>query len=110
LWFFPAAADGATRDQNLALPAVLRRVIEEVGADFDLALVDAPSMVEEADFLAVASVIPKMVLVVEAGRTRYDTLERIKRSLSAEHVTILGAILSKHRQFVPRWIYRWLAE
>ena len=110
LWFLPASADGAASDQNLALPAVLRRVLDEVGADFDLALVDAPPIVEEADFMAVASVIPKMVLVVEAGRTRYDALERIKRALSAQDVTILGAILCKHRQFIPGWIYRWLAQ
>ncbi|MEK7750415.1 MAG: hypothetical protein AAB654_00770, partial [Acidobacteriota bacterium] len=48
LCFLPASADGASSDQNLALPTVLRRVLEEVGADFDLALVDAPPIVEEA--------------------------------------------------------------
>lgn len=108
--FLATAETSAPERTEWSVSALLRRVLEEVASDFDIVLIDAPPLLERPDAMAVASVVPKMVLVVEAGRTRYEVLDRIKRELAAGNVSIVGAILNKHRKFIPGWVYRWLIE
>ncbi|MBI1897469.1 MAG: hypothetical protein HYS04_13240, partial [Acidobacteria bacterium] len=57
-----------------------------------------------------AGAVPHMVLVVRAGRTPHEVLERVQKEVASENVTIVGAILNQYRKFIPGWIYRWLIK
>lgn len=100
----PAARNG--RHIELTIPTVLSRILSEVGGDYDVILADAPSVLDHADALAAATVIPRTVLVVEAGRTRYEVVERARRDLEAARATVVGAVLNKHKRYIPKWAYR----
>ena len=73
---------------------------------FDVVLVDAPPILEQTDTIAIGRIVPNAILVVEAGRTRYELVERVKREFENENIMIVGTILNKHRRFIPSWIYR----
>lgn len=104
------ANSGAPRLRSEQIPPVLRQVVEQSAEAYDLVLVDAPPLLESADAMAAASAIEWLVLVVEAGRTRVETLERVKRLIAGEDLSIVGSILNKQKRFIPSWIYRWLIE
>jgi uncharacterized protein involved in exopolysaccharide biosynthesis len=87
--------------------AHFRKLLEEVRPNFDVVLFDGPP-VFDADTITVASLVKKVVLVVESGRTRYEMLERAKAELAGENVEIVGAILNKQKYFIPGWVYRWV--
>ncbi|MDQ6699380.1 MAG: hypothetical protein M3Z36_04255, partial [Acidobacteriota bacterium] len=94
---------------NQVTPGALRKLLAGVQPNFDFVLVDSPPILDPG-----SSVIPtlpgKLLLVVEAGRTRYEMLDRVHRELSPENVDIAGAILNKQRRFIPSWAYRWFVQ
>jgi len=90
------------------LNATLGSILAELEDDYDCILLDAPAITDRAEALTVCAVVPRLMLVVAAGKTRSEVIERVKRQLEVEGVTIIGAILNKHRRLIPDWIYRWL--
>jgi len=92
------------------LASGLRRVLSEVEETFDVVLVDAPPLLTQADAIIAGTVVPRLILVVEAGRTDCEVLGRVKRELATEEITIAGSVLVKHKRFIPRWIDWWLAR
>jgi succinoglycan biosynthesis transport protein ExoP len=105
-------AGGCDREANpyARLAPGLKRVLSEVEEAFDVVLVDAPPILTQADAIIAATVVPRLILVVEAGRTNYEVLERVKRELATEDITIAGTVLVKHRRFIPRWLYWWFTR
>jgi len=91
-------------------PVQLRRLLAEVQPEYDIVLLDVPPVLESIDAFIVGAMVPRLLLVVEAGRTRYEVVQRAKKELEAEGVQIIATVLNKQRRFVPRWIYRWLIE
>lgn len=90
--------------------AVLGRVLEEYGAQYDFVLVESPPVLESADTLIAASLVPRAVIVAEAGQTRYEVVERVRRDLERAGATILCGVLNKHQRSIPAWVYRWLIQ
>lgn len=88
--------------------ARLRELLKAVAGDFDLVLLDVPPVLESTDALVVGACVPDLVLVVAAGRTRFEVVQRAKRELEAEGVRIIATVLNRHRHFIPYWVYRWL--
>ena len=78
--------------------------------EFDIVLVDAPPLLEDAIALAALQAVPAVIPIVEAGRTRLETLDRMKRELAAHEVTVVGVVLNKYRRFVPGWISPWQTD
>lgn len=98
----PEAATGAA--------LVLKRILNEVSGDFDLVIVDAPPVLEQADAISAGAVVPHIVLVVEAGRTPYEVIDRARQALAANDIDVVAAVLTKQPRVIPEWIYRWLAR
>lgn len=88
---------------------VLRRVVEESSACFDFIVVDAPAVLESAAVVEAGSVVPRLLLVAEAGRTSREAVQRARRRLETAGVEIIGCILNKEKRYMPAWLYRWLA-
>lgn len=105
-----AQADAAAIVEGPEAAALLRQLVQEVGDDFDVTLVDTPPILEEACAIGVGAVVPRLILVVEAGRTSYAMLDRVKAELASTSVAIVGTILNKHKRYIPGWFYRWMAS
>lgn len=96
---------GASPHPQLA--AGLNRVLREVEDAFDVVLIDAPPLLAQADAIIAGTVVPRLILVVEAGRTSYEVLDRVRRELATEQITVAGTVLVKHKRFIPRWLDWW---
>jgi succinoglycan biosynthesis transport protein ExoP len=92
------------------LGALLSRAVQELQNHFDFILLDAPPILESADTLVAGRVVPYLVLIAAAGHTSRESLARARQELEDADITLVGAILNKHRRIIPGWIYRWLTH
>lgn len=95
-----AAADGVAN-----LPRAMARVLSEARTGYDVVLVDAPPILDHPETVAACQTIPYVVVVVRAGWTRYEVLERIAAGLDELGATLVGTVLSRHRRIIPNWFY-----
>jgi protein-tyrosine kinase len=75
---------------------------------FDLVLIDSAPLSVSADGLAIASKVDGVILVVEAEKTRWQTVRRVKDSISRVGGDVLGVVLNKRRYYIPQSIYKHL--
>ncbi len=102
----PAIPSGANGHSSELGGAGLKRILAEVAGEYDVVLIDAPAILEHADAIAAAGIVSGVVLVIEAGRTRYEVLDRVRRELEGAQANVIAAVLNKHKRFIPGWIYR----
>ncbi|MGA2939604.1 MAG: CpsD/CapB family tyrosine-protein kinase [Syntrophobacteraceae bacterium] len=81
---------------------------QSLRADFDLVLIDSAPLTISADGLAVASKVDGVILVVEAERTRWQTVRKVRDSICRVGGNILGVVLNKRRYYIPQSIYKHL--
>jgi len=71
----------------------MHRLVAAAAASFDWVIIDTPPVGMLPDVSLVASLSDGVVLVVEAGRVRYDLVQRSVESIGADRV--LGVVLNK---------------
>ena len=49
-----------------------------------------------------------IIMIVEANKTRRDSLRQVQEDLETTHVTLLGAVLDQRTFPIPKFLYRWL--
>ncbi len=81
---------------------------QNLRTDFDLVLIDSPPLTVSPDGLAVAAKVDGVILVVEAEKTRWQTVRRVRDSISRVGGNILGVVLNKRRYYIPQSIYKHL--
>jgi Mrp family chromosome partitioning ATPase len=89
---------------------VLRQTMAAAQNSFDALLVDAPPLMHGTDTIAAGRIVPRLVLVVEAARTSSDTLQRVKKRLDHESISVIGCVLNKEKRYMPEWLYRRLSR
>ena len=91
-------------------PSVMAEIVSRLETQYDLVLVDGPAILEDAEGLAIATVLPRIILVVKSGLIRHEVLDRLRRELENHNIQILGMILNNQKRVIPGWIYRLLAR
>jgi Mrp family chromosome partitioning ATPase len=76
------------------------RLIESLGSNADIVIVDAPPVLPVADSLSLARLVGGVVVVVEAGRTTYPQMERAVQLLARNQARLLGTVLNRAREGV----------
>ena len=94
-----------------SLPSVLASsglsgIIDSLRERFDLVLVDAPPLAASSDAALLSPAMDGTVVVVEAGKTRWQVARNGIEQIQAQGGTVLGTILNKRRQYIPGFIYR----
>jgi Mrp family chromosome partitioning ATPase len=79
---------------------------EELRAQFDYLLIDAPSLSRYADATALGRLTDGLVLVLEANSTRKETALNVMENLRAAQIQVLGAVLNKRTFPIPEPLYR----
>jgi capsular exopolysaccharide synthesis family protein len=91
---------------TLLTSSSLRERMDELRAEFDFVIIDAPPLTRYADAIALGQLADGLVLIVESGRTRRDETAETVASLRACRVAILAAVLNKDTSLVPEKIYK----
>src|SRR5690242_189490 len=81
------------------------RLLPRTFPECDYILIDLGSSVPAHECMGVAQACSGVVLIVEAERTRYEVLERLRQEYEREHVLILGAVLNRRRFVIPQRLY-----
>ena len=72
----------------------LDNIIEQLTAEYDFVLLDAPPVVGVTDAVVLGAKADGVLLVISAGNTRRDSAERAKDLLEKARVRIVGATLT----------------
>lgn len=102
-----AGASSATR--NSAKPQFtlrLRGVLRQMRQEFDLVLLDCPSLQVSTLAGELAPCIDGYVAVVRAGRARRHNIEDLYSQLGSTSAPILGHVLNGRDYPLPRWLHK----
>lgn len=108
-------ADGSGRDE--AAPAhrrtaqghfssCLRPLLEEARSDFDLVVLDCPSLQSSTLALELGTCVDGYVAVVGANSARRQNIQDLISQLGASSSPTLGYLLNRRHYPVPEWLYR----
>jgi Mrp family chromosome partitioning ATPase len=92
---------------NLFDAQCIDNLFQQILSLVDVVIVDAPSALTEFTGLVLARRVDGILLVVEAERTRAPIVNRARRLIEANGGRILGVVLNKQRQYIPRLFNRW---
>lgn len=85
-----------------------RDKLANLQSEFDVILVDAGSVAKNGAVFGLAYMVEAVVMVVEAGRTRREELNRALSTIAVAHGKIAGLVLNKHKNVLPAWLERLL--
>lgn len=78
---------------------------DSVRSTFDLVLVDSPAAAESPAGLSLSGLSDGVVLVVEAGRTRWQVADTVANRIRTLGGNILGVLLNKRDYPIPQFLY-----
>ena len=84
----------------------LPELIDELKNDYRHILFDAPSLFSASSTARFARSADGVILVVEAGRVRWEIVQRAKYLLEQAQANIIGVVLNKRRFPIPYWLYK----
>jgi hypothetical protein len=97
---------------ELALPfiqgAEVENPIPEWRENFDLILLDMPPVGISPSTEVLCSIADGVVLVIEAGKARWQAARHGMEQIAGLDGRVLGAILNKQRHYIPDFLYRYL--
>ncbi len=95
----------------LDLAPTLRQIPEfltRLRGSFDLVVIASPPASEAPMGVLLSRFVDGNILVLEAGRTRAPVAVELRDSLSSSGGAVVGAVLTRFRSHVPRFLRRWL--
>jgi hypothetical protein len=102
LWQVPAV--GTDRDRGTS--ALLHSHLGGIRREFEYSIVEGPAAGESNEATVMAQFADGIILVLSAHRTRRAMARKIKETLEAAQVRILGTVLSDRVFPIPERIYR----
>jgi Mrp family chromosome partitioning ATPase len=75
---------------------------------YDYVLVETAALCDSSLALSCSASMDGVVLVIEAGRTRWRVVQNAQRQLEDAGAHVLGAFLNKRVLHIPRALYGWL--
>jgi Mrp family chromosome partitioning ATPase len=84
----------------------ISRLLDDLKEEFDLILIDSPSAISCSECLLLSPKVDGVVLVVQAEKTRWQAVEKVKKRILAQDGNILGVVLNKRRYPIPDFIYK----
>lgn len=85
-----------------------RMFLDKAREQYNLILIDAPSIKESSFTPMIASSLGGLLLVIEAGAVRAEALKRSVEDLKSMGGRIMGVVLNKQRFPIPEFIYKWI--
>jgi Mrp family chromosome partitioning ATPase len=86
----------------------VRSMVSSVSAGFELVILDLPPVNASVIGPALAKAVDGVVLVVEAERTRAQSVRATHKTLEMYGANVLGVVMNKRRFHIPSFIYRHL--
>jgi protein-tyrosine kinase len=101
-------ADLHRRDSGYAGKAAFRHWLSENSRNFDFVIIDIPPVLEQRSWSGFMGSADGIIMVVEAERTRSEVVKSTAAVIAEASGHVLGMVLNKRRQYIPRGLYKWL--
>lgn len=105
LWIMTAGKPVAN-PADLLGSLMMKGVLEECSRRFQIVIIDSAPTTLYADTLALAKQVEAIVLIVQAGVTRWEVILSAKKQLQKVNDRLLGVVLNQRKFYIPEWIYR----
>jgi Mrp family chromosome partitioning ATPase len=73
---------------------------------YDTVLVDAPPVIKSPEVPPMASAVDGVVIVVRAGKTKREIVQRSLEMIGQFEGQVLGLVLNRKKYYIPDFIYR----
>ena len=93
LWLLPSGSV-ASHPSDLLSSQIMKDLIRELSANFELILFDCPPILEFSDAKVIGTLCDAFVLVVKNNKTEKDHLTMAKVLLERTHVKLLGLVIT----------------
>lgn len=103
--FIITAGESVINPLYLIKSATLEKTIQEFREHFDYILFDSCAINAYSDPILLGTQMDGLILVVQAGKTRLEVIQRTKKALSGA-VNIMGVVLNRRNHYIPQAIYR----
>ncbi|MBC8414474.1 MAG: CpsD/CapB family tyrosine-protein kinase [Nitrospira sp.] len=100
-----AAGAQASSPLDIFNSDALHNCIAELEKVYQYIIIDSAPVMPYADSLFLAARVDIMLLLLEAGRTRWEVAEEALKKLSNVGVEVFGTILNKKKFNIPSFIY-----
>ena len=101
-----SAGNASDAPSQVLRSTALSRLFRLLKDRYRFVIVDLPAINDVESALRVASACDGAILVIEAGRVRWEVIQSAREQLASSRIEVLGAVLNKRRFPVPKWIYR----
>jgi len=91
---------------NVVASSAFADTMHTLRGQYELILFDAPPFGGSSDALIISPHTDGMVIVVEAGKTRWQAVQYLATQLVAHGGTVLGVVLNNRRFYIPNAIYQ----
>jgi Mrp family chromosome partitioning ATPase len=96
------------RDSGSASKMAFREWLTENSRNFDLVIIDVPPLLEQQSWTGFMGFPDGVVMVAEAERSRSAVLRATSSVIAGANGHVLGLVLNKRRQYIPKSFYKWL--
>jgi capsular exopolysaccharide synthesis family protein len=86
-------------------PERVSDMLQRARGMYEIVLLDSTNLKDYKDAQVLSTLVDSVALVIESGKTRYQTVRAVLTSLERKKVNILGAVLNKRIFHVPEIIY-----
>lgn len=78
---------------------------ENPGNEFDYLIYDSLPINSSSTVNMLASKVDGVIMVIHAGKTRWEVAKKAKEQLEMGHANIIGVVLNRKRHVIPGFIY-----
>ena len=86
----------------------LRKLLNSWKKNYRFIVIDLPAVNEASWAIRIARLCDGVCLVVEAERSRWEVVDRVREQLVKSETNLLGIVLNKRKLHIPEWLYRTL--
>ncbi len=95
-----------SRTGSYQIPVNSQDLWIHIRKQFELIVIDSPSMDSSDEGLELCSAVDGVVMVVEAEKTRSQVISHLKDQIDNCGGKLLGMVFTKQRYYIPNWVYR----
>jgi succinoglycan biosynthesis transport protein ExoP len=86
--------------------AAVTSMVNRLSSSFELVILDLPPVSKSVIGPAMSKALDGVVMVVEAERTRSQSVRATQKAIQVHGGTVLGVVLNKRRSHLPKFLYR----
>ncbi|MCX6639758.1 MAG: CpsD/CapB family tyrosine-protein kinase [bacterium] len=105
LWVITAGKPAAN-PADLLGSLLMKGLLDECRRRFQFILIDSAPATLHAETLALAKQVESVLLVIQAGHTRWEVAASAKKALLKVNPRLLGVVLNQRKYYIPEWIYQ----